>query len=267
MKLRLVKASQGLVWVRQGLLACKQQPLGYIGLLGLMGMAAILLMAVPARIGSLLVVGVMPVAWMAFMLATRRVMTGQRVSPSVLVEVFRAPPATRTDFLVLGACYIAATVGVIALAAWLGPDADQIDEITSKTEDMAEVLANPLVQQDMLIRMLLTLPVSLVFWHTPALILWGHVPVGKALFFSAVASWRNLGAFVLYGLGWGGIVIMLGLLDRALAALVPVPALIDGVAMIAGMGLASAFYASLYFTVVDCFEPKQTEEGGEPSIL
>jgi hypothetical protein len=33
------------------------------------------------------------------------------------------------------------------------------------------------------------------------------------------------------------------------------------------MGLASAFYASLYFTVVDCFEPKQAEEGSEPSIL
>jgi len=27
--------------------------------------------------------------------------------------------------------------------------------------------------------------------------------------------------------------------------------------MIAGMALASAFYASLYFTVVDCFEPKE----------
>jgi hypothetical protein len=267
MKLRLVKASQGLVWVRQGLLACKQQPLGYIGLLGLMGMAAILLLTLPARIGSLLVVGVMPVAWMAFMLATRRVMTGQRVSPTVLVEVFRASAATRRDFMILGGFYILATLAVIALAGWLGPDADEIEAITSKTEDMAEVLANPLVQQDMLIRMLLTMPVSLVFWHTPALILWGHVPVGKALFFSAVASWRNLGAFVLFGLGWGAIVIVLGLLDRLLAALVPVPALIDGVAMIAGMGLASAFYASLYFTVVDCFEPKQADEGGEPSIL
>jgi hypothetical protein len=260
MKLRLVKASQGLVWVRQGLLALKQQPLGFIGLLGMVGMVAVLLLSLPARAGAVLVVGVMPVAWMAFMLATRRVMTGQRVTPGVLTDVFKAPRATRRDFLILGACYILATLAVVQIAGWIGPDADELAKITEGTEDMAAVLANPLVQQDMLIRMLLTLPVSLVFWHTPALILWGHVPVGKALFFSAVASWRNLGAFVLYGLAWGGIVILLGLLDRVLASLIPAPALVDGLAMIAGMALASGFYASLYFTVVDCFEPNQPEE-------
>jgi hypothetical protein len=260
MKLRLVKASQGLVWVRQGLLALKQQPLGFIGLMGMMGMGAVLLLTLPARMGALLVVGVMPVAWMAFMLATRRVMTGQRVSPGVMLEVFKAPRSTRRDFLILGACYILATLAVVLIAGWLGPDADELTAITEGTEDMAAVLGNPLVQQDMLIRMLLTLPVSLVFWHTPALILWGHVPVGKALFFSAVASWRNLGAFMLFGLGWAGIVIALGLVDRVLASIIPAPALVDGLAMIAGMALASGFYASLYFTVVDCFEPNQPDE-------
>jgi hypothetical protein len=257
MKLRLVKASQGLVWVRQGVLALKQQPLGYLGLLGLLGMVAILLLALPARLGAIVVVGLMPMGWMAFMLATRRVMTGQKVSPGVVAELFRAPKATRKDLLLLGAAYIVATLAVLQIGGLLGPDAEEIEKITSATGDMAVVLGNPLVQQDMLIRMLLTLPISLMFWHTPALILWGNVPVPKALFFSAVACWRNLGAFVIYGLGWGGLMLALGLLDRALASVIPAPALIDGLAMIAGMALASAFYASLYFTVVDCFEPKE----------
>ncbi len=257
MKLRLVKASQGLVWVRQGLTALKQQPLGYLGLLGLMGMGAILLLALPARLGALVVVGLMPMAWMAFMLATRRVMTGQKVSPGVLAELVRAPQTTRRDLLLLGAAYIVATLAVIQVASLLGPDAEELEQITGNTEDMAAILGNPLVQQDMLTRLFLTLPISLLFWHTPALVLWGHVPVPKALFFSAVACWRNLSAFVVYGLGWAGLMIGLGLADRALASLIPAPVLIDGLAMIAGMALASAFYASLYFTVVDCFEPKE----------
>ncbi|MEY4764775.1 MAG: hypothetical protein RI907_1448, partial [Pseudomonadota bacterium] len=162
---------------------------------------------------------------------------------------------TRRQFLILGVAYILATLGVIALASLIGPDADEIEAITSKTEDMAEVLANPLVQQDMLLRLALTLPVSLVFWHTPALVLWGHVPAVKALFFSLVASWRNLGAFVVYGLGWAGLMLLLAVVARVLMAALPVPALVDGVAMVTGMGLAAGFYASLYFTVIDCFEP------------
>lgn len=259
MRLRLVKASQGLVWVRQGLMALRQQPMGYLGLLGLLGMGAVLLMALPARLGTLAVVGLMPSAWMVFMLATRRVMTQQRVSPGVVVELARSAPTIRRDLLLLGLAYIVATLCVVELAGLIGPDADQIDQITSSSEDMTEVLANPAVQQDMLLRLLLTLPVSLIFWHAPALIVWGHVPVAKALFFSAVASWRNLGAFALYGLGWSGLMIALGVADRVLMAVVPVPALIEGVAMVTGMALASAFYASLYFTVVDCFEPPQQD--------
>ena len=46
----------------------------------------------------------------------------------------------------------------------------------------------------------------------------------------------------------------LGLIIRALAALIPIPAVTEVLAVILGMWVAGAFYASLYFTVVDCFE-------------
>ena len=105
-------------------------------------------------------------------------------------------------------------------------------------------------------RMGLTLPLSLVFWHTPALVYWGKLPVIKALFFSTVACWRNLGAFILFGLGWFGIAVAVAVADRALIAMVAEPMLVNTVVTMAAMWLASAFYASLYFTVVDCFEPQ-----------
>lgn len=257
MKLKLVKASQGLVWVRQGILACRQQPLGFIGLLGLFGCTALLLVGLPARIGSMLIVGIMPVMWMGFMLATRRVLTGQRITLSVMFEALKGPEAPRRAFATLGAVYVLVTLLMLQVSQWLGPDPDAIDKLMSTTEDAAELFTNPLIQEDMMWRMLLTIPVSLVFWHTPALLLWARLPVAKALFFSAVATWRNIGAFMVYGMGWLGIMLAVALVDRALLAIIPEPLIGNMVAIVASMWVASAFYASLYFTVVDCFEPQQ----------
>lgn len=256
MKLKLVKASQGLVWVRQGMLACRKQPLGFIGLLGLVGLAALILVGLPARIGAMLVVGAMPLMWMGFMLATRRVLTGERITPLVMIEAVKGHDAPRRAFAQLGGAYIVATLAVLQLAQWLGPDPDALEAIMTSSNDAAEVLSDPLVQQDMMWRMGLTIPISLAFWHTPALVLWARLPVAKALFFSAVATWRNLGAFLVYGMGWASAVLAIGLLDRALLALTGAQMLVNVVAMAGGMWLAAAFYASLYFTVVDCFEPE-----------
>lgn len=262
MKLKLVKASQGLVWVRQGMLACRQQPLGYIGLLGLFGTAALLLIGLPARIGAMLIMGAMPLMWMGFMLATRRVLTGERITPAVMLEPIKGHDSPRREFAMLGALYVLATLLVLQLANWIGPDPDELDALIENTKDMAELLANPLVQQDMMWRAILTVPVSLVFWHTPALILWARTPVSKALFFSAVATWRNLGAFIVYAMGWVGVLTVVALLGRALLFIVPAPLLVNVAVMAASMWVAAAFYASLYFTVVDCFEPQQAGTPG-----
>lgn len=255
MKLKLVKPAQGLSWVRQGVIACRQQPFGFVGLLVMTAMAVVLLLGLPARVGAFLVVAAMPSIWMGFMLATRRTLNGQRVTPDVMIEGLRGPDAPRRSLALLGGAYVLATLLVLLLAQWLGPDPDELDAIMSSAKDAAEVMADPLVIQDMLIRMLLTIPVSLAFWHTPALILWARVPVPKALFFSAVATWRNLPAFIVYGACWFGLMVLVALMSRAVAAIVPEPLIASVFAVVAGMWVAAAFYASLYFTVVDCFDP------------
>ncbi|MDO9238207.1 MAG: BPSS1780 family membrane protein [Aquabacterium sp.] len=260
MNLKLVKASQGLVWVRQGVLACRKQPLGFIGLLGLVGTVALLLLSLPEQMGALFV-GVMPLVWMGFMLATRRALAGERITPAVMIEAIKQPDSPRLAFAQLGGAYILATLLVMQIAQWLGPDPEALDTIRKAAKDAAELITNPLVQQDMLWRAALTIPVSLIFWHTPALVLWARMPVGKALFFSAYATWRNLGAFIVYGASWLGILIVAGLLDRLLMLLIPIPAAADVIAVIAGMWLAGAFYASLYFTVVACFDAPPKSAG------
>lgn len=265
MKLKLVKASQGFVWLRQGLWACRRQPLSFIGLLGLVASAALLFMGLPI-VGPLLLVGGMPLMWLGFMLATRRVLHGERVTPAVLIEPFKGAQAPRRALWQLAGSYVLATLLIMQIAEWLGPGSDVLAEAFQNADSVGELINNPLIQQDMLWRMLLTLPVSLVFWHTPALVLWARLPVSKALFFSAVACWRNLGAFAVYGLGWFGIVVALGLLDRLVLTLIPVPFLSNVLAITAGMWVAAAFYASLYFTVVDCFEPSAPSKSDDQPV-
>jgi hypothetical protein len=256
MKLKLVKASQGLVWVRQGILACRQQPLGFIGLCGM----AFLLVGLPVSMGLIFNVALSPLVWMAFMLATRRVLTGQRITLSVLLEPVKGPDAPRREFVQLGASYLVLIWLATLLAQWLGPDPDAIDQLLSSTDNPAELMSNPLMQSMMLWHLGLTLPITLLYWHTPALVLWARQPVLKSVFFSAVAMWRNAGAFLVYGLGWLGVVLALGAIDTVLLTLLPdQPAIANVVGVIGTMWLGAAFYASLYFTVVDCFEPKAKE--------
>lgn len=262
MKLKLVKASQGWVWVRQGLLACRQQPLGYIGLLGLSSMASMALMIALQGIGLAIALGLLPSIWLGFMLATRRVLTGQVITPAVLIEPFRTDAKVRRELIVLGVLYALAMLGATQLATWLGPDLSVLEDVQSKAQDLGDLVTDPAVQQSMLLDLALTLPVTLLFLHAPALILWARVPVAKALFFSAVAIWRNLGAFVVFGLGWLGVLCALAVAASVLALALPVPLLVNVITMAASMWLAAGLYGSLYFAVVDCFDPKQPPEDG-----
>lgn len=252
MKLRIVPASQGLVWLRRGLETARRQPFHFMGLLGLVVSAGILLAGLPV-LGPLAVVAAMPLVWMGFMLATRRVVEAQRVTPGVLFEAVRSHDSPRVRFAQLGGAYVLATLAVMQLAHLLGPGADVLGQVIEQSKTASEVITHPDVQRDMLWRVALSLPVSLLFWHTPALVLWSRVPVGKALFFSAVASWRNLGAFLVYGTGWLLAIGLLVVMDRLVFSALP-DVLSSMLAVSAGLWLFSAFYGSLYFTVMDCFE-------------
>jgi hypothetical protein len=103
----------------------------------------------------------------------------------------------------------------------------------------------------MLASAVLYLPVSLAFWHAPALVHWHGVPPVKSLFFSFVACVRNAGAFTMYGLAWFGVIAVI-LAASALAT--AVSPWLGGVVFGAASTLASiTFYISIWFTFRDSF--------------
>src|SRR5690606_33070674 len=193
-------------------------------------LSSLLLFSLPV-LGTIVWVAAMPVVWMAFMLASRRVLQGQRITPAVFVEPLRAPnpPSMRVQWAQLGGAYVLGILLVMLLAELFGPGSEALREALTSSASMADGLDHPDVRMDMLWRAGLPAPLTLVFWHTPALLYWGRQPILKALFFSMVACWRNLGAFVVYSLGWIGMVVALMLLINLVAALIPIPWLINTV--------------------------------------
>src|SRR5690606_37732929 len=75
-----------------------------------------------------------------------------------------------------------------------------------------ETAEQPDFQLALWIAMGLYLPLSLAFWHAPALVHWHQVTPGKSLFFSFVACIRNFAAMAMFGLSWVGIFIGAGML-------------------------------------------------------
>lgn len=256
MKLRVVPASQGLQWVKNGIAVCARQPWGFLSLLGLMVTGSLLLSAVPL-LGALVAAGALPMIWMAFMLASRRALSDRRISPLLIGELLKDADA-RKRWLKLGSIYALAMFVVVTLGLIMGPGPEAFGKALENIKPSDNALPPSAVLQTMLWWAGLMLPVSLVFWHTPALVFWGRVPVGKALFFSAVASWRNLAAFAVYGACWMALHVAVGAVAQVLSLVIPSPTLMTVSAVMATMWVFSAFYASLYFSVVDCFESRGT---------
>lgn len=259
MKLHLVAPRQGALWVRRGFGAFFKRPLAFAALFTgvmLFGLLALLL----PLVGQFVMLAAMPLVSLGFMLATRRVVLGRLPGPAVFVEPLTASPGKRNALIQMGVIYALSTY-LLLLASDLvdgGRFEALQDAIASGKGDAAEIaslLGDAQLQIGLLLRFGLAALLSLPFWHAPALVYWGNQSIGKAFFFSTMACWRNIRAFSVYGLAWGGVILAFGIVANVLAALVQQPQLIALATVPVGLLISTVFYASLYFTFADCFAP------------
>ena len=154
--------------------------------------------------------------------------------------------------LVLGVLYALGFLGMMGVSALIdGGQFARLYLLGGKiTEEM--VLQGDF-QAAMWAAMLLYLPLSLLFWHAPALVHWHGVSPVKSLFFSFMACYKNFGALTIFGLVWVGLFVGMALVVTLVAALLGNPEF-AGVAMFpAAMLMVSMFFTSLYFTFRDSF--------------
>ena len=260
MKLNIVPARAGLEWVKLGLLTFAKQPLALAGLFFMYMTAATLLSLLPF-VGLVLALAIVPAATLGLMAATQEALKGRFPMPTVLVSAFRAGRQRLRAMMVLGLLYAGACMAVMAVVSAL------VDVQPSQTPATAEAMLTPRFQFSLLLGALLYLPVSLMFWHAPALVHWHGISPVKSLFFSLVACLRNAKALLVFGLAWTGVIFGVSLLIGVVAMLTGNPQVAATALMPLGLLVTAMFSTSLYFTFRDSFVASAEPESPRPGEL
>ena len=210
MKLVIVPAREGATWVKLGLRTFFRQPLAFTGLFLIFVALISLLSAIP-WIGNILGLALMPPVTLGFFVASRQAVQGKFPMPSVLFSGFRAGPQQTRNMATLGAMYAGAVMLALAVSALADGGAFARVYLLGGNLDAA-TLQSPEFQTAALLAMTVYLPVSMMFWHAPALMQWHNLSATKSLFFSLVACWRNIGAFTVYTMVWFGVFMAVAML-------------------------------------------------------
>ncbi len=257
MKLQIVPARQGVVWFQQGVRTFMKQPLAFTGLF-FMFMAAISLLSLLPVIGTPIALALLPAATLGLMAATEIADKGQFPMPQVLIAGFRAGKERLQSMVVLGVLYAVGFILLMGISATI--DGGQFARVYLLGGELTpEVVLQGDFQTAALVAMVLYLPLSLLFWHAPALVHWHGISPVKSLFFSAVACLRNFWAFTVFGMVWmaaflgiaTGVAIMVSLLGNV--------ELINAILFPVGLAMAAMFFTSFYFTYRDCFDTPSEE--------
>lgn len=211
-------------------------------------------------IGIALAMAMLPAATLGLMVATREAENGRFPMPLVLLAAFRAGKQQARAMLLLGALY--ALGFLLAMGtSWLVDDGGFARIYLGGATPTRELMLEPGFQMAMWVFIGLHLPLSLLFWHAPALVHWHGLSPLKSLFFSIVACWRNFWAFAVFGLLWMALLVLVVVCITTLAALLGNPNLAGELLFPILLLLASMFFTSLYFTFRDSFEaPSVTNE-------
>jgi hypothetical protein len=265
MKLQIVPARIGVTWVKLGITTFFKQPLALGGLF-FMFMAIVSVASIIPVIGSVLALAVLPAATLGLMVATLQAKNGKFPMPSVLATAFRAGQARMRSMLVLGAMYAAGFLLVMGITALF--DGGQFAAMYLVGGKLNKgVMEQADFQTATWVGMTLYIPLSLLFWHAPALVHWHGVTPAKALFFSLVTCLRNLGAYAVYGLLWMAVFALAGMVAVSLMAVLGMGAAAGVVMVPLALTMAAMFFSSIYFTFRDSFvHDEPTDKAAAPSV-
>ena len=200
MKLNIVPARTGWLWVKLGIGTFLRQPVALSGLFFMFIAVMSVVGAVPV-VGLALALAMLPACTLGLMAASKEASSGKFPMPTIFLSAFRAGRQQLRAMLVLGLLY-GAGFWIIMGATALFDGGAFAGRYLSGGMPTLEMAQEPAVQTAMLVFLLLQMPLSLMFWHAPALVHWHQVPAAKSVFFSLVACLRNFWAFTIFGLAW-----------------------------------------------------------------
>lgn len=180
----------------------------------------------------------------------------QPQQPDLLFAVVKRRPALlRLGLLQFGASVVFAMLSV--LIEWL------VDAPTDMTQlTLQGVLLN------LLPLLIIMIPVFMAFCFAPVLTAWHDMPPGKAMFFSFVATWRNLGAFFMHFFNCLIVVMAAGFVRVVFSSLLP--GMGDAVGYLLQLIMLLVFVptmmASIYIAYREIFEATPKVEAVEQTL-
>jgi len=250
MLLQTVPARRGLQWALQGMRTFWKQPLAMSGLFFLF-MALVSLVSMVPVIGGALALVLMPAFTAGLMAATQVASEGRFPMPGTIWMALRPGPH-RKAMLQLGALYAGGFL--LLMAASMLVDGGQFARVYLAGEPLRpELVQADSFQAALWVSMLLYVPLSMLFWHAPALVFWQNVTPLKSLFFSWMGCWRNKGAFLVYTGVWAAVFGAAAVVAMLAASLMGDVQMTLSILMPLALLVAAMFFTSMLFTVKDCF--------------
>lgn len=249
MQLNPVPALTGIQWMKTGLRIFWRQPFGLVGIFFLFMMTVSVLGLIP-WIGGVLALLLMPGLQAGLVAASEDAENLRFPMPQQLFAGFRQGPELRKRLLTLGAYYALGLALVLGISALL--DGGEFARIYLGMAPISEdLLRSETFASTAWVGLLLHIPLLMVFWHAPALLLWQPLSPAQSLFYSWMACWRNKGAFFLYAMAWLTLFLAISLIALMVGHTLGLNP--TALVMPAGLFVAAAMYASVPTTVKGSF--------------
>ena len=243
-------AITGWHWLKEGFTVFRKQPIE-LSTLFISYLFMMIAIGVIPVLGQLLPLLLLPVFSLAFLRASAQVNAGERVYPRLLFAAFRTPAIKR--LLLLGGLQLAATIAILGVSAAI--DGGVLWKVLSgQTALTPKILSETSMPLALLVSALLYIPATMAFWYAAPLVAWHQMGVGKAVFYSFFAMRRETPAFLIYGLGWALVGVLLPtFLSLILALVFQNVGLIVLLLMPLSLLLTVVLYCSFYITYTDVF--------------
>ena len=255
-------ATAGWQWIKMGWELFRLQPAAFFTWTMLISLVLIFA-TLAAPIGPLVFIALVPTITYLTLSACRSVHTGTRLVPSIWFAPLRQKKLLgkllRLGGIYVAICLTAGLISFLPFSAQLSAAMQTIGD-GQNLEPLMDALSTP-----MMIFGVLYFLLAALFWYAPVLIGWHGTKISQALFFSAVACWRNKWPLIVYAAGWGviftGVDLILGVMvaigiPLSIAAALQIPA---------NILVGSVLYCSFYPTYVTVFGQDQISRDLERS--